>query len=346
MTDVIESRLERADAEADRIWKEAYGEKPEPPSEEEPLKEETSEKEKEVITETPPEEKPPEPVPIPQKETPKPPVEGREEETYKHKYDTLEGKYKAEVTRLHQELNGYRSQLTDQQKKISELETQVAELSRASKAIEADQDLNELEKNFPDIGKAIKKLKSGYESTIAELEKKLGTKLDSEIGTVKTDLNVSKQDLFDNAMTAAGVPNWREIDAAPEFSKWLAQPISQYTTLTKMDVLKHSARNFDAATVAKMMNDYKESLNKSITDSKAEETAKEEELEKFIAPPSSPTGGTPPGTRKQSGLTRAAYTKFMQESSKNKFNPAQWGGKTEEQVEAMFDEAIANKTLI
>jgi hypothetical protein len=41
----------------------------------------------------------------------------------------------------------------------------------------------------------------------------------------------------------------------------------------------------------------------------------------------------------------ADYQRFYAESARGKYDPKKWGGRTEEQTEAMFDALIARKAL-
>jgi hypothetical protein len=100
--DIIESRLEKADAEADKLWDAVYGEKKEPVKEETITNEVVPEEK--VVDETPKETVVETAVPVEDVAKPdeKKPEEKKQsdDKDYKQMYKTLEGKYRAEVPRL------------------------------------------------------------------------------------------------------------------------------------------------------------------------------------------------------------------------------------------------------
>jgi hypothetical protein len=189
----------------------------------------------------------------------------------------------------------------------------------------------------------IAKLQTGYETKITELERQLdkNKNVSTELATVKNDVVATKQQQFDLDMKNAGFPDWRLIDVSPEFNAWLEGEIP-YTNFTKMDAIKDAASRFDSNTVAKFFTDFK-ATQKTIVLPVDADAQREGNLEKFVAPSTTPVSVTHKTT--QTGYTRADYETFMRESAKGKFNPAKWGGKTEEAVELMFDTLISKGEL-
>lgn len=330
-------KLERDEAAADEVWKKVYGE---PETDGEPVKPEGD-----IPGDTgivpdpaavkPPDEKPPEAI-VPDAQ-PKPPVDV----DWKHKYDTLEGKYRAEVPRLSSDVKQWRENAVALSQRVTELEGKISEAATKTKVVETDQELDALEKDYPDIGKAIKKLKEAHRLEMEELTKKFQTGLTEEMQTVKSDLSDTKQDKFDSEMAKFGVADWKTVDTQPEFHAWLNEP-APYGRYTKMELLQDAARALDAGKVSKFFLDFKAQkpaapvVEEPVVDTQGR-------LEPFVAPPQNVVGGKPKVVTK--ALTRDMYVEFMRNSAKGNFNPAKWGGKTELQVEAMFDAAIAAKEL-
>ena len=332
----IEKKLERAEEKAEEIWKEMYQPEKtetEPPKAEEPPK-------PEVVEETPAEpeapvtEEPPAPEPVaPEPEKPKPP-EKSDTTDWKQKYQTLDGKYKAEVPRLSAEVGQWKEYAQTLSKRVSELEETVKKPPKE----EADPDMEAVAESNPEFVKIIKKMKEEHRDEIAALRKEFETGISADIKSVKDDIQLSKQDRFDIDMQREVGSNWREIDNDPQFHEWLNAPVP-YARATKMQLLQAAARDLDSRTVAQFFLDFKASLAPE-PDGNVEPPA--QNLEKFTAPPRS--GAAPIPKRTAQGVTKADYMKFM--DPRYRFNPKDWGGKTETQMEAIFDAAIQKGTLL
>jgi BMFP domain-containing protein YqiC len=319
-----EDKIERMDAEADKLWQTHYGN--------------DEEEQKIVAEEVPadtPEAAPVEKEPVEDAPTPAP----DDTADYKQKYKTLEGKYRVEVPRLQEEVKKWRDQVYTLSTKVQELETKAKEAPQVAESNIVDTDIAQLEADYPDIGKVVKKLRDGYEAKISSLEKKISEGVSAELSTVKEDVYQTRRGQFEADMIKAGVPDWKELDVDEGFNQWLAELVP-YTSIPKLELLKDAATRMDAPAVAKFFLDYKSTLGQEAP----RPNVGQGKLEKFVAP-STARVGVAPQRGKQPWLTQAEYTTFMQDSAKGKFNPAKWGGKTEEQVEAMFDRAIAEGTL-
>ena len=320
---LIERKLERAEEEADAIWKSVYqpdeSETVTPPEKAEAETEETPE---EAALEMETEETAVAAAP----ETP--PVKPPESDTtdWKQKFQTLDGKYKAEVPRLSAEVGQWREYATSLSRRISELEETAKSALKKTDAPETDPDLEALAERDPDFASIIKKLRDDHKREIAELRRDFETGVTADLKSVKEDLHLSKQERFDLALRAAGIPDWKTVDHDPAFLEWLSDPVP-YTRATKLDFLKDAARNLDADAASKFFLDFKASQNTEDTPLTAEESS--DKLNKFVAPPRS-GGPSIPKKSGQPGLTKAQYERLM--DPRAKFNPADYGGRTEKQV--------------
>ena len=334
----IEKKLEKAEEKAEQLWKEVY--QPETTETEKPeeVKEELVET-PEVVADETPETEPQKEEPVAEvKEVATPPKEEVKSDTtdWKQKYQTLDGKYKAEVPRLSAEVSQWKDYAESLTRRISELEETVKKPPKE----ESDPEMDSVAEVNPEVAKLIKKMKEEHRDEIAKLRKELETGISADIKSVKDDIQLSKQDRFDLAMREYGAPDWREVDQNPDFLEWLNAPVP-YTKATKLDLLRTAARDLDAKTVSQFFLDFKASKTPPEPDGNVE--PQPDKLNKFTAPPRS-GGPTPPNKASQTGLTKAQYIKFM--NPRYRFNPNDWGGKTEAQVEALFDAAILKGTLV
>ena len=286
----------------------------------------------------------------PEKETPpEKTVETKDEDLQslikkaEQKYKTLEGKYNAEVPRTLAENKQLKEQTTELQNKIAELEKSITNAKTDQQGAEIDAELEELELDYPTLAKALKKFKATTAEQINSLKDGIKVKPDesvkADIESVKTDVNEVKLVRFDLEMNKLGVPDWKEIDNGDDgFKEWLQEKVP-YTNSTKAQLLKEAASKLDAPTVSQFFLDYKATLEAS------PQKDGQEKLKPFVAPPKG--GQSAPLTGAQSDLTLANYAKFMKETTgaDYTFDPKKWGGKTEAQVEQMFNDAISKGSL-
>lgn len=312
--------------------------------------------EKKVETEPEPEKQDTTLTPEKESETLLPPKEKEPEKTVEtkdedlqslikkaeQKYKTLEGKYNAEVPRTQAENKKLKEQVSEFQTKIAELEKNISTAKTSQQDAEIDAELEELELDYPKLANALRKLKATTADQINSLKDGIKVKPDesvkADIESVKTDVNEVKLVRFDLEMNKLGVPDWQTIDSDPKFSEWLNEKVP-YTNSTKSQLLKKAASKLDAPTVSQFFLDYKATLEAS------PKKDGQEKLKPFVAPPKG--GQSAPLTGVQSDLTLANYQKFMRETtgSDYTFDPKKWGGKTEAQVEQMFNDAISKGVL-
>jgi septum formation inhibitor MinC len=330
-------QLERAEQEADAIWRQTY--QPDSPPETDKATPEASGEETPEEAVAPADEETREAEAAEEKPVEKPPVVDTTD--WKAKYQTIDGKYKVEIPRLTAEIGQWRDYAASLSKRITELEETLKAAPKKIDEPETDEDLAELEETSPDFARIIKKLKDEHRQEIAALRKELETGVTADLKSVKEEVNLNKQERFDLAMARAGVPDWRTVDHDPEFIAWLSTPVP-YTRATKLDLLRHAAQNLDAETAARFFLDFK--AEQTTETSTQDGETPPQDLTKFVAPPRSGGSSIPKKSGQPPWLTRAQYEKFM--NPRSRFNPSDYGGKTEKQVGDAFDAAILKGTLI
>jgi Fe-S cluster biosynthesis and repair protein YggX len=334
-------KLEKKEQDADEIWNKTYNPEPDggevkPPEEKpkvpdaEPPK--VEEKPKEVVKQDGIEGEP------------KPPKaeEVVSEEKWEHKYRTLEGIHRAEVPRLSKELKQWKETAVTLNDKIAELTSQLSDAKSSQIKKEVAADVESITEIHPEIGKVLAKMEEKHQAELKELRDKLNTQVTTELDGVKSDVSTNRRDSFELALSQLGVPDWKEIDASPEWIEWLDKKIP-YTNLTRLDMVQEHSRRLNAPAVAQFFLDFKAEKTKGVPEVKEPNVGQEngkDKLEKYIAPPKVDVGKPPQASGAPTGYTKEAYTKFMKDSSKGKFNPTKWGGKTEKEVEDQFDKLI------
>ena len=285
--DVIEKRLNKAEEEADKIWKEMY--QPEKTVEEPPV--ET----KEDI----PAVKPAEPLEV--KSTEELPEPIKKVVDFEQKYKTLEGKYKAELPRALSERDKEKARATELEAKIAKLQEDISKSKTIESSNEVDAELEELAIDYPSVAKALKKLKEGTDTKINSFRDELQTGVKSELDTVKSDLVSTKLDRFDYEMKERGVGDWKQLDTDPKFVEWLNEKVP-YTKSTKLELIQAAAKQRDAETVSEFFLDYKKTLAGSSTVADNATTGDQNKMDKYTAPPKGKGGTAPNLPGEQTGL--------------------------------------------
>jgi hypothetical protein len=347
MSSYMEKKLEKAEAVAEELWHKEY-DTPEgavkPAETATPVPETVAEEVAEVVPEVPVETPAPEGEAVAEKPTEVPVAEVAVEpekpekvksDDFKQKYQTLEGKYKAEVPRLSAEIGQWKDYATSLQERITTLETAAKKPVKIDEPV-TDPDIEAVTTTYPEVAAIIKKMKEEHKAEIQTLRTEMETGVTAEIKNLKNETVLSKQDRFDMAMRTAGVPDWKVIDKDPAFIEWLGEQVP-YTRATKLQLLQQAAREFDAETTSRFFLDFKEAIKEP--DGNVEPPP--DKLSKFTAPPRGE--GVPPVKPVPAGVTKAQYEKFM--NPRYKFKPADWGGKTSEQMDVIFDNAIQKGTL-
>lgn len=299
-----------------------------------------------------------------------PELDPKKEASFEKKYITLKGKYDKEVPKAAADLKGIRAELRQWQEYATTLEGKVKtaeETVKAAPVVEAkkvdektdldvsDPELQTLLADYPGMGKILSSMegeRTKDKEKIAALEALVASSGD-KMKTIESDVAGSRTSRFESDMVALVGSDWRATDTDPGFMEFLGEEVP-YIGKTRLQLLKAASANLDAQTVSKFFNDYRNSLGDEANDAGAEETEEDkgatgktggDKLRKFVAPPRS--GGSPPASRQAQDAvyTRIQYQKFIDDTIKGRYNPKEWGGRPEAEMDIVFDKAIAAGTL-
>jgi hypothetical protein len=159
MVDVNLERLEKADEEADKLWKDTYQ-----PEEKEPDGAPAPEPEK--VEDTPPEDVAPKEEP-PKEEPAKEPdakaADDDKEKLFEQKYKTLDGKYKVELPRTIAERDQARREAAEIKEEVSKLRNEIAAIQTSKQSDSLDVKLEKLAEDYPSIAEVLKEVKTAHE---------------------------------------------------------------------------------------------------------------------------------------------------------------------------------------
>ncbi len=197
--------------------------------EEEPIEEEVSESE-ELLEEEKPQR---EPV-----------------EDWEHKYKVLQGKYNAEVPRLHEEIRSLRQANALFEERVKLLEQLVQQKAAAREEHEPEDDaIKTLKEDFPDIYKAVVKL-------LDQKKHELTTEVEQKITPTTQQL---VQQAFYSQLNQL-VPDWQELNTDEGFLQWLQQR-EPFARKTRHELLQEAYHAADAETVAQFFKTYKDQIS-------------------------------------------------------------------------------------
>jgi hypothetical protein len=251
----------------------------------------------------------------PTDETPK-----QVEDDFKQKYNTLRGKYDAEVPRLHQQLKDLASELNALKKAQEEKPVEPAKPKEKVSYV-TDEDRAEFGEELIDVQRRVaKEVAQEYEDRFeaqAEIIKQLQDQL-KQTGSQVGEMSFSQK-------LGQLVPDFAQIDNDPRWVEWLNEvdPIIR----DQRRVLAQAAFDKgDADAVAHYVKLFKQSLGEP--EAKVQEKAvRQTELEKQVSPSRSATTASTPTDRKSRVYSQreidAGWNKIRMLNTKGQFAEAE-----------------------
>ena len=236
-------------------------------------------------------------APVVQAPPPATPTEG--DDKWEARYKTLDGKYKAEVPRLHAALKDRESQLNSLTEEVEALKQAVNKesLVKPEEVQEFGEPLVDL------IRRAAREEVSAKDAEIQSLKKKM------EGFEVSTTAN-TEATFYENL--AKDVPDWMTINNDPAFHAWLGE-YDDLTGYQRQEILSQAEGKRDASRVARFFNAFKQVQGKTAA-------AASSNLESQIAPAT--TKSDPPQQGKKI-WTRAEVADFYSRDRRGEYTEKQ-----------------------
>lgn len=288
-----------------------------------PPVEETEPKSEDPPVEKPPEE-PKEAQPVEEEKPPQPVPQEVPDDMWQQKYKTLEGKYSAEVPRLHAQIKDLMAKVEDlQQTKKPEPEPEKFEVQK----LVTDADVE------------------AFGSDLIEVQRKVAREVAQEFKKDLEDLRSENKRLQDQLLKTGGqigevtfeqrlhrlVPDFAQVNADPRWVAWLDEtdPIIR----GPRRVMAQSAfEQGDAEAVKDYVELFKKTLGEPVEDKR------KAELERQVQPTKSATA-TPPNSQKGRTYTTKDIERMFEKAAKlnatQKFDEAQ---KLEAEIDAAYME--------
>lgn len=231
--------------------------------------------------------------------TPAPSTPSEGDDKWEARYKTLDGKYKAEVPRLHQALKDRESQLNSLTEEVEALKRTVTKesLVKPEEVQEFGEPLVDL------IRRAAREEVSAKDAEIQSLKKKMeGFESSTTANTEAT--------FYENL--AKEVPDWMTLNNDPAFHSWLAEH-DDLTGYQRQEILSQAESKRDANRVARFFNAFKQVQGKTAA-------AASSNLESQIAPDL--TRSEPPQQGKKI-WTRAEVADFYSRDRRGEYTEKQ-----------------------
>ncbi len=299
-----------------------------------------------------PEEEPAETVkPAEVKETKPPePAPALPPEDWKQKYETLQGKYNAEVPQLHMAIASLKNQIQELEARKSappEPAKETATKEPAPKPEEQpveDKIITAFKEEYPDIYEAVVKLmgsKAKAEEKPKPEEKPKEERPKEEkpaapAASTSAPASPTPRATFDYYLNR-DVPDWKQINVDPEFIKFLNAPDPAFPGRTKLGSIQMAYDVADSTTVIGHFLDFKKLKASASAPSQERELSPEE---KQLAPPK---GGRAPGSPEPAPMVTPRHlTKFYDEARRGLWGPTD--GEKFKKEEARLLTALGKKT--
>jgi hypothetical protein len=303
--------------EADAIIKQMQEVEDAPAPEETPKEEDPRDVPQDVIDAAG--EETPEPAPAP------------ERTDWKQKFHVLQGKYNAEVPRLHAELkeakqdtNGLKDQLNTLQATVASLQELQKKPPEPPKPLVTEEEVEQFGPDLIDLIGRVAKQELGVELDDKLKPVKASVKqVEGKVAQTETSVAQSaREQLYDRLDDA--VSDWSQINKSEPFLKWLAQE-DDFTGQVRGNLLRAAFDRNDADRVVKFFKSFQKEHVVETTDPSADapDTARAEEsagkseqepqqpLDELVAPGTPKTGST--GAQEESGKGRIWTEKLINE---------------------------------
>jgi len=254
------------------------------------------------------------------------PVEGepttkKPRKDFKQMYNVLQGKYDAEVPRLHSDIKALTAQVAELRDSLTTPAVKEPSATTATTYIQPE----ELEEYGEDLLNVIgRKAKEIVETEYRPLINKLNTEIDSLKGVVgntgqRVDLQEQNQ-VF--AQLDRDVENWRVTNEAPAFKEWLGG-VDLFSGRTRQAMMLEAFHNRDIALVKNFFNSFhKENAAVSTTGTAGQPIPGKPtlDLENYVAPTATAGGAQQEGAPKQKRVwAQAEIAKFYSDVQKGHY---------------------------
>lgn len=260
-----------------------------------------------------------------------PPVPQAPVEDFEQKYRTLEGKYRAEIPRLQQQLTAATRERDDVGNRLTQLETELRQMREKPQTQTLDPkdvesfgaDLVEMVRRQAnaEIERAVQTHLSGLTDRLGRLEQSLTGVTQATVTNAEATFRTNLKQL---------VPDFETINVSPKFLEWLAEEDPVYGE-PRQAALDRAANRMDANRTAAVFEAFKRTLP-------AQAPALVNDLQNQIAPARTGASVVPAQAPSNAMISQDSITQFYRNVTRGMYR----GREAEAQrIEAEINRAIA-----
>jgi len=297
-------------------------------------------------TDTPSPEDKDKKTPPKKEDEPKAPLKQPDEASWKHKYDALDGKFKAQAT----ELNTLRGRLDQAVQTIDNLNSIIAGMGSGPSAPVPEDEGEQAGQTPKSLSAKIDPENfEGYGSEMLDLVKQINSqaelieRLQGQQDTIASTTEQTQHDTYLKNLRDA-VPDFNEVNRNPEFIAWLGK-LDDLSGRIRQDLLMEAHNNRDATRVARFCNAWKKEAG--ITTDSSTSTPPDEKppvtkqpttplLENELVPDEAGAGTPPPEKPPLKLVTREEYAQAADKCKKGQMTLEEF-----QKISNQFQKSIA-----
>jgi hypothetical protein len=243
------------------------------------------------------------------------------------KYRTLQGKYDAEVPRLHQDVRQLNAQLGSMQQLLASLNSQPNVQAQSHPQQPAQPSAPKLvsDKDIQDYGadtidlvrRVVREEVAPVLGQVREQLNQFGARFNTQVQNVAARQNLTADEMF-FARLDQMLPDWKVVNGDTKFHAWLSE-IDPMTGIARQVYLDDARRSLDVMRVINIFNQYKSATPRSEPASTPKPNPASE-LEKQIAPGRSRSDAAPvTSTAQKRSYTPAEISQFYDDVLRGKY---------------------------
>lgn len=265
--------------------------------------------------------------------TPQPQTVQQDDETWKHKFDVISGKYQAEVPRLYGQLKEQNQTLENLQRELAELKAKAnVEPEKPKESLVTSKDEDAFGSDLIDLARRVSREEANQVlSRIDQIEQMLKriSELPRQMEQVQQQQAQSAEERYWGAVNTA-VPDWNQIDADPRWIEWL-NTRAPFAVKSYRELAGEAIQAGQVEPIVELVNAWKQAAG--IAQAQQQQSKSQQELERQVAP-GKQNASQPPAGKK-------VYTK---EEYERAYDPRTLKDMSDTEIDALhaeIDQAVA-----
>ena len=207
---------------------------------------------------------------------------------WKHRYETLQGKYNAEVPRLNEQNRVLGERLNQLAAELQQLKARPVEPPKAPEPVVSDKEKQEYGEDLIEV---MQRVAAHSARQVAAEAAKVVEPVKRELEQVQAHQRMTAEELF-FARLKEQVPDYQQVDARDDWKLWLLQRAAPGVAFTRQDALQAAYTNGDVGAMAELFNAFKSTLTPAPA-----VPSPQAELARQVAPARSKAASAPVGEK-------------------------------------------------